>query len=165
MNQRLYGFKVLAAVLAALILSGPATAGEQVPFKSQSSGVSMAVGFDPVKGIAYQHAEGTGTATQLGHFTVTGEIAVYVNTPTGIALGNWTFTAANGDQLFAVMVGDGKDALHGQGTFTFVGGTGRFQGATGSCQQIITFAVNPATVPVVAYTDVLEGTISSPGLQ
>jgi hypothetical protein len=65
--------------------------------------------------------------------------------------------------LFLTMSGGGTDPTHGLGTFTFVGGTGRFQGATGSYQQTITFAVNPATVPVVAYTEVLEGTISSGG--
>jgi hypothetical protein len=40
MKQRLYGFSVLAAVLAALTLSGTATAGgKEVPFKGRSSGV------------------------------------------------------------------------------------------------------------------------------
>ena len=55
MKQRLYRFRALAAVLAALTLSGPATAGEQVPFKGQSSGVATTVGFDPVAGIVYVH--------------------------------------------------------------------------------------------------------------
>jgi hypothetical protein len=43
-------------------------------------------------------------------------------------------------------------------------GTGRFQGATGYYEQIITFALPPGTVEVDAYTDVLEGTISTPGI-
>ena len=58
MNQRLYAFRVLAPVLAALIFSGSATAGNQVPFKGRSSGVVTAVGFDPVKGIAYTRVAG-----------------------------------------------------------------------------------------------------------
>ena len=50
MNKRLYAFRVLAAVLAALIFSRSATAGKQVPFKGRSSGVVTAVGFDPGRG-------------------------------------------------------------------------------------------------------------------
>ena len=103
MTQRLYGFSILAAVLAALTLSGPATAREQVPFKGGSSGVVTAVGFDPVAGIAYTRVEGEGQATHLGRFTVTGNVAVDV--ATGIPLGTWTLTAANGDAL----PGDGGD--------------------------------------------------------
>ncbi len=59
MKQRLYGFSILVAVLAALILSAPATAAaKQVPFIGRSSGVVRAVGFDPVAGIAYTRVEG-----------------------------------------------------------------------------------------------------------
>jgi hypothetical protein len=156
MKQRLYGIRLLAAVLATLALSGPATAGKQVPFKGRSSGVVTAVGFDPVAGIAYFHLEGEGQATHLGRFTVTGDVAVDV--ATGTPQGTWTLTAANGDQLFLAM---GRRGIFG--AFTVVGGTGRFQGATGYYEQIITFAVPLGTADIIAYTDVLEGTISSPG--
>ena len=159
MNQRLYWFRVLAAVLAALIVSESATAGKQVPFKGRSSGIVTAVGFDPVKGIAYTHLEGSGEATHLGHFTVTGDVAVEV--ATGIPTGTWTLTAANGDMLFLEMTGSGIDPTHGFGDFTVVGGTGRFAEATGSYEQIITFALPLGTADSIPYTDVLEGTISS----
>jgi hypothetical protein len=162
MKRRLYGFSALAAVLAALTLSGPATAaGKQVPFKGQSSGVVTAVGFDPVAGIAYTLVEGEGEATHLGRFTVTGDVAVDV--ATGIPQGTWTLTAANGDMLFLEMGGHGIDETHGFGAFTIVGGTGRFEGATGYYEQIITFAVPLGTADVIPYTDVLAGTISSVG--
>jgi hypothetical protein len=160
MKQRLCGFNVLAAVLAALALSGPVSAAEkQVPFKGASSGVVTTLGFDPVAGIVYTRLDGEGQATHLGRFTVTGEVAVDV--ATGIPLGTWTLTAANGDMLFLTMGGHGIDPTHGFGAFTVAGGTGRFQGATGYYEQIITFAVPPGTVDSTAYTDVLEGTISS----
>jgi len=163
MKQRLYGFSVLAAILAALILSAPAmAAAKQVPFKGRSSGVVTAVGFDPVAGIAYTRVEGQGQATHLGHFTVTGDVAVDV--ATGIPQGTWTLTAANGDMLFLAMGGHGIDATHGFGAFMVVGGTGRFEGATGSYEQIITFAVPLGTSDTIPYTDVLKGTLSS-GLQ
>ena len=161
MKQRLYRFRALAAVLAALTLSGPATAGEQVPFKGQSSGVVTTVGFDPVAGIVYVHGVGEGEATHLGHFSVTGDVKIHL--ATGIVLGTYTLTAANGDMLFLTMSGGGTDPTHGFGTFTFVGGTGRFQGATGSYQQTIAFAAQglPGTSQTIPYTEVLEGTISS----
>jgi len=157
-KQRLYWFSVLAAVLAALTLSGPATAAEkQVPFKGGSSGVVTTVRFDPVAGIAYVRVEGKGQATHLGRFTVTADVAVDV--ATGIPKGTWTLTAANGDMLFLTMVGYGIDAAHGFGAFTVVGGTGRFEEATRYYEQIITFCpeTSDTTQP---YTDVLNGTIS-----
>jgi hypothetical protein len=161
MKQRFYGISLLTAAVAALALGGPARAGEQVPFKGRSSGVVTVVGFDPVAGIAYTHVEGEGVATHLGRFTVTADVAVDV--ATGIPMGTWTLTAANGDQLFLAMGGHGIDATHGFGAFTVVGGTGRFQGATGYYEQIITFAVPLGTADAIPYTDVVAGTISSPG--
>jgi len=163
MKQRLYQFTALAAVLVALtlggpVMAGPATAGNAVPFKGQSSGVVTVVGFDPVEGLAYNRVEGAGQATHLGRFTVTGDVAVDV--VTGIPQGTWTLTAANGDMLSLTMGGYGIDETHGFGAFTVVGGTGRFEGATGYYEQIITFAVPLGTSDRISYTDVFKGTIS-----
>src|SRR6476620_6795219 len=130
MKQRFCGISLLVAALVALVLTGPASAGEQVPFKGRSSGVVTAVGFDPVAGIAYARVEGEGQATHLGRFTVTADVTV--DAVTGIAMGPWTLTAANGDMLFVTFVSFIIDATHGGGDFTIVGGTGHFQGATGS---------------------------------
>jgi hypothetical protein len=72
-------------------------------------------------------------------------------------------TAANGDVLFVTFEGfPGEGENQGRGEMTIVGGTGRFQGATGEYTQDITFSAPPGTESV-DYTDVLEGTISSPG--
>jgi hypothetical protein len=157
--KRFGGFSALAAVLGALVLSGPATAaGTELPFKGESNGVVTTTGFDPVAGILYTTVAGEGHATHLGRFTVTGQVAVDV--ATGIPVGTWTLTAANGDMLFLAMTGHGIDPTHGFGAFTIVGGTGRFEGASGSYEQIITFDATPGTADVIGYTDVLEGTIS-----
>jgi hypothetical protein len=166
MKRQSYGFKLLAAVLAAFTLIGTATAGKpMVPFKGQSKGVVTTVGFDPDLGVVTTHSEGQGEATHLGRFTVTGDVSIYVFTPTGIAIGDWTYVTASGDKLFAHMIGSGgADQFHGIGTFTITGGTGRFRGASGTYQQIITFDAVPGTVPAVPYSDVLfNGTISYPG--
>ena len=72
MKRQSYGFKLLAAVLAAFTLIGTATAGKPlVPFKGQSTGVITTVGFDPELGVVSTRAEGQGEATHLGRFTVT----------------------------------------------------------------------------------------------
>jgi hypothetical protein len=78
---------------------------------------------------------GTGNATHLGRYTETGNV---VFAPTGdpnvlAVSGSATYTAANGDQLHALVAGDlntstGVIAV----TVTYVGGTGRFIDATGS---------------------------------
>ena len=154
MKQRLYWFSVVVAVLAALTLSGPAmAAGKPVPFKGRSSGVVTTVRIDPVAGLAYTRAEGQGQATHLGRFTQTGDVAN--EDATGIPRGTWTLTAANGDMLFLTMGGHGIDETHGFGAFTVVGGTGRFQGASGYYEQLITF-----NTLFTEFTDVLEGTIA-----
>lgn len=159
MKQRVYCFSILVALLAALTLSGPAmAAGQPVPFKGRSSGVATTVGFDPVAGIAYSHVEGQGQATHLGRFTETGDATVDV--ATGNARGTWTLIAANGDMLFLDFEAKPtSDHTHGDGAFTVVGGTGRFEGASGSYEQIITFTVEPGTNDST-FTDVLKGTIS-----
>jgi hypothetical protein len=159
-------FTAIVAVMAALPLIGPASAGEPVPFKGQSAGQITTTGFDPVQGIVSTHEVGEGEATHLGRFTVVGDVSVYVFTPTGIAIGNFTFTAANGDKVFAILSAHaGADPLHGEGTITIVSGTGRFQGVTGSFQVLTTFAVDPSTAPVVGFSDLFyNGRMSAPGI-
>jgi hypothetical protein len=57
-----------------------------------------------------------------------------INVLTGDLNNSTTYTAANGDMLFTTFVGTSSpppDVVF-QGTETYVGGTGRFEGATGS---------------------------------
>ncbi len=161
MKQLCYRISFVVTALAVLALNGPATAGVQVPFRGHSSGVVTATGFDPGAGIAFTHVEGEGKATHLGRFTVVADVQVDV--ATGIPQGDWTLTAANGDMLFLAMGGHGIDPTHGFGAFMDKGGTGRFEGGTGYYEQIITFAVPLGSSSTIPYTDVLKGTISSPG--
>jgi hypothetical protein len=131
----------------------------QVPFKGTSSGIVTATGLDQVAGIARSRVEGEGQATHIGHFKVVATVAVEV--ATGAATGTWTITTANGDMLALAMAGHGIDATHGFGAFTVVAGTGRFQGASGFYEQVITFAVPLGTADVIPYTDVFTGTVST----
>jgi len=71
--------------------------------------------------------------------------------------------AANGGQRFLTLEAYGIDANLGFGTFTVVGGAGRFQVASGCYEQIITFAGPPGSSDPVPSPDVIAVTISSPG--
>jgi hypothetical protein len=182
MKRQMYGMSLLVASLAALALSGPATAGQQAQapvarkqgtFLARSSGMvtTESVAFPVPNGppvISFKLV-GEGQSAPLGHFTVTAQVVLTV--ATGSAAGPWTLTAANGDQLFVSLVGYTTEeaqllglvnGLQGGGFFTIEGGTGRFQGATGSYTQLITFASDPGKGPA-AYSDMLVGTISTPG--
>ena len=73
-------------------------------------------------------AIGQGEATQLGKFTR--EEVITLND--GTATGTMVFTAADGSQLFCEFVGAFTSAATVAGEYTFTGGTGRFDGATGA---------------------------------
>ena len=73
-------------------------------------------------------AVGEGVATQLGKFTR--EETVNVN-PDGTVNGSIVFTAADGSQLYCEFAGAFTSATTVAGTYSFTGGTGRFDGATG----------------------------------
>ena len=72
MKRQLYGFKLLAAVLAAFTLGGTATAGKPwCRSRANRAGVVTTLGFDPELGVVSTRSEGQGEATHLGRFTVT----------------------------------------------------------------------------------------------
>lgn len=80
-------------------------------------------------------AEGTGTATHLGHYTEVSDLTLDLATLTGIE--HVSLTAANGDVLMvtaevqATPNADGVTVAVLESA-TITGGTGRFAGATGS---------------------------------
>jgi hypothetical protein len=159
MKQQLFRFGTPAAVLAALVLSMPASAGEDVPFKGRSGGIITNLGFDPVRNTVYLHQAGKGQATHLGRFTVDGNIEIDVTT--GATRATFVFTAANGDMLLLRGEdGHGTGPTTAAGTLRIIGGTGRFEAATGLLQLTITFAIALPTPDPNPYTDALEGTIS-----
>jgi hypothetical protein len=149
---------VALAVGAVLGLAGTAAAGDQVPFKGGLDGDVTVTGAPPTL-----HADvgATGQATQLGRYTV--DIPHLVDVRFGTATGTYTFTAANGDKVYATFTGTATPTatpgvLYIEETATITGGTGRFAGATGS------FSVE-RWYDMVALTTVgsFEGTIATPG--
>jgi hypothetical protein len=146
------------AVALAFSLARPVAAGDQVPFKGNVAGTVTVTPLVPP--IASVQIQGTGDATQLGRFTV--EIPHLVNQATRIAVGEYVFTAANGDTVTADFTG--QATLVAPGVLSIVeagvitGGTGRFAGATGSFAGERTFFVATGVT-----TGSFTGTISSPG--
>ena len=128
--------RLTLALLALLALAGPAAAEgqeKQVPFRGRLEGVATVAPLTPP--FVSINVEGSGQATQLGHFEVS--IPHVTNRSNGTAEGTYEFTAANGDTLTAdftsqVTPTDVPGVVNVAVTATITGGTGRFAGATGS---------------------------------
>ena len=108
-----------------------------VPFKGNLQGAQTFTPPSQVNGSA------TGTATHLGVFTVLFPHTVDFVTRTG--RGTFTFTAANGDTLTADFTGQAQEGaiVSIEEHARITGGTGRFEGATGTFTVNRTF--NPAS--------------------
>ena len=155
---------ILTIILAStmvLFTALSATAGDQVPFKSTAALMSVPAQNNagcPVEATR-MNVTGLGIASHLGTISVSEYVCL---NPDLTFLAYFTITAANGDQLTGSAVGYGVPTsqttftIHGQWIFT--GGTGRFQGATGS--GVATGDVNLVTG---ASPHQLTGTISTVG--
>ena len=137
--------KIRPVILALFLLLGtiPASAVER-PFALKGTGVATIITNEsgiPIGAIP----TGSGTATHLGQWTVTGNVK-YTPDSNGVlhSSGDATITAANGDKIQTHIEGI-LDPVAGmdQGVFYFVGGTGRFEGVTGSANFVVT--INPIT--------------------
>lgn len=156
-RSRLYGAMTTLIVTAALAF--PAAAQQQVPLKGNLQGNDSDNFTGPTTVVVT--STGTGNATHLGLFLY--KLVGTVNLLQGTETGTLTLTAANGDMIFATIVGSGAatsdpNVISITETATITGGTGRFEGAQG------TFTIqrlgNGATFTTAGTFD---GEISSPG--
>jgi hypothetical protein len=149
------------ALTALTLLAVPrsALAEDQLRIRGQESGAVFPGAFQfPFH---YETLAATGKATHLGHYTLTGSFAVDVRV--GMSTGLYTLTTADGEKLFLSEAGHGVavgDFIHKVSVFTITGGTGDFEGATGSITSTLTFAfpLNQDISPN-PYTAVLTGTV------
>jgi len=117
-------------------------------------------------GILQAAGSGTGTASHIGQFRYL--IQATVN-PTGNSQGAFLLVFSNGDLIYGSLAGQGDTPpppppalAHITEQLTITGGTGRFQGASGT----VTFnrLVDTSTFPFYdSYSGTLTGTISTPG--
>lgn len=113
-----------------------------------------------LQGPAVQIITGIGQATHLGQSTFIANATVNFGTPPPFAIaGTAVFTAANGDQFYTQFTGTntptGNGTSRGVINHTIVGGTGRFENATGSLIGIaLVNAANPTNT--VSYTGTLD---------
>jgi hypothetical protein len=128
-----------------LLLGAIPVAAHDRPFALNGTGVGEFITNEAGLPIS-ANVSGSGTATHLGLWTTTGTVHYGAPDENGLipSSGEATIIAANGDKLYVLVQGKlnlaaGTDS----GTFTFVGGTGRFAGASGSADFVVT--VNPLT--------------------
>jgi hypothetical protein len=122
---------LVAAFAVSLASVAVSAAAAETPFKGTVNAVETGTVVFPTR---FLDREGTGTATYLGRYTE--HVVMEINIPTMTSTGTATFTAANGDTLFADDVGQatrtGPTTLSIVEVYTITGGTGRFADATGS---------------------------------
>ena len=148
--------KTITLLLAAIALAFPAHstwAKDQVPFQGSAEGAIVNATPDPAGVVLTVQAEGD--ASHLGEFFR--EETILFNPGTGVLTGLIVFTAANGDQLFGTVDGGFVSATEATGTYTFTGGTGRFQNASGEADFSL------STSDGVHFTVEFDGSLSSVG--
>ncbi len=124
MKRLLAGLMIL---MATVTFTGEVMAQER-PFKLQGTTAVIGNPFAPEGAVMV----GNGTATHLGEWVNEGPIFFDGSSgPPFAATAIAHFTAANGDQLDVLLTGTVDASLVATATYHFVGGTGRFAGASG----------------------------------
>ena len=162
MKRHRYACGVALAIMALVGPARPAAAGDQVPLRGSLEATTVERTFIPGNPPrVFIRLEGTGHASHLGQFTYSAPH--FVNPATGAVQGTYEITAANGDKLYADFTAQttpipGTTRVTVRDTATITGGTGRFDGATGSftAERIVDTAAGTTEGS-------FEGTISSVG--
>ena len=149
----------MAAALLTAALAGPAVAEGLVPFNGTLQAQESIVP-GPLPGTILADGTGEGHASHLGQFRLTWKFTV--NLADGTGSGPVHFIAANGDDIFATVVGSSVPIKPGYfqitENYTITGGTGRFANAQGSfiVVRVINFNAGSSSGS-------FQGTITSPG--
>lgn len=158
---------VAAVVLMFLVCPVFSLAGDQVPYKDRVEAVIFAASPESPNEVRLSFFVHRGQGTHVGRFTTLGELLV--NTDTFQFTGTNTLTAANGDKIFIEITGgltptnDPQEFIISVET-TFVGGTGRFNNATGGFTGEGRLQLGPGGMFVGStFNGVGNGTISKPG--
>ncbi len=158
MKSRLGIITVVVVAIAAT-----AFAGDLVPFRGTWSGATISADLSQFP-IVFVVASGTGQLTHLGNFTM---VSPHYNNVFDFTLwGQQIFTAADGSVVYATFSGqltpNADGSLSGTIPCVITGGTGRFDGATGTYD----FAIVARPLPNgagFASTATFDGVISTVG--
>ena len=135
--KRSHNTLILLLALALLWGSLPAVAVER-PFGLSGAGNLTFTGGNPPTGATLT---ASGVATHLGQWTSDGVLSFTPGSAPNLILasGIQTFTAANGDELHATFTNAELNTTTGiaTGVFIFIGGTGRFEEASGSADFVV----------------------------
>jgi len=160
MSRSLCAGRFVLAALVLLCFGGRVLADQQVPFKGTLEGSFTVIPVNPPE--INRELSAAGESTILGDFTYDFPHSVDRSVTPATGEGFATFTASNGDQVFAYVYGEATlvapGVLHVVELGEIIGGTGRFANASGAytVDRLID-AVNLTTVGS------FDGTISKPG--
>ena len=160
MERRMFAASLALALLTVIGIANSVVAEDQVPFKGTLEGSFTVLPVPPPD--INRILDATGHATQLGNFTYHFPHSVDRSVIPAIGVGYSTFTAANGDQVFAFVTGEASLIMPGvlrvveKGTI--LDGTGRFASASGSF--VIERLIDTVNLTTIGS---FEGTVSSPG--
>lgn len=130
-------YHVRAAVLSTILILFAALAAplyaDDDPI--QGSGRGSVTGVEPAADGVAMSASSNGRASQLGSFERNEELLL--DPVTGQFTGEAIFTVANGDTLRALVTGVFVSPTTAAGTYSFDGGTGRFERASGEATFVV----------------------------
>ena len=139
----------LLALALASTLGFAAPADARTPFSGRAEGAVVQLTPGPA-GVGLS-VVAQGNASQLGLFTRLEEILL--DPATGTFTGHIAFTAANGDLLAGTLVGAFTSATTATGVYELTGGSGRFQGASGTAAFVL------ATPDGIHFTVTFDGSL------
>ena len=167
MRMRLSGGGLLSILTVAFVGATPTVAAARDTVHTiQGTGADTAT-LNVVTG--QDTSLSAGELSHVGDFTSTAGVQFVPdpNDPSKFSFyGTSTLTAANGDELFTTVAGSGVNTSpttsENTVTFTITGGTGRFQGASGSVSDELsaTLVGFNGTVATYDQTDTFRGTIT-----
>jgi len=135
--NKLSGIGIVALAACALMLPTSARAASQVPLPMylNGSGILLITSMDPETFTGTWSGSESGQATHLGLYSLEESGTFYATETGSVWIGQGTLTAADCDQLkFDVTIT--CDGTGETGVMTFTGGTGRFDGASGSVNLV-----------------------------
>ena len=140
--KRFMKIRTLIPMFFLLVTTIPVSAVER-PFALRGTGVATLI-IDESGNLVGATPTGSGTATHLGQWTVSGNVKYTPENGVLKSSGQAILTAADGDKVFIEIDGilDPVAAVD-QGIFHIVGGTGRFEGASGDTNFVV--SINPMT--------------------